>query len=315
MLHIGKIEKIITKNESKNYFTATVTWLDMEGGFYNEASISAQVQISYAHISRSFGFQYFPVPGDVIVCGFLEDGHPIILSCLSTDFYSKIVDNNLYGYYFRKLVQGEYSLKGLQGNEIYLDRVGSLKFISRDQDYKFDVMEHYRKEVSKLSNSQIDIEEEKKKVANYVCKINNEPETSGSFTVDLTKQVQDIIKTEVTIGKVYDKDYKEEQKLNGSSLAVQVIGNKNGEQVFSLKINEEGEIELKRTDDKYNITIDKNGEINISTKQTINMKAPSVEVEGQLKVKDDTGLNTGTFTTFTGTTVMVQNGIVTSIIP
>ena len=103
MLHIGKIEKIIANNTKNNYFTATLTWLDMPGGFYNEASISAQVKISYTHISRSFGFQYYPVPGDVIVCDFLEDGHPIILSFLSADYYNKVIDKNNYGYYFRKI--------------------------------------------------------------------------------------------------------------------------------------------------------------------------------------------------------------------
>lgn len=313
MLHIGKIEKIISNNQKNNYFTATVTWLDMEGGFYNVGSLSAQVKVSYAHISRSFGFQYYPVPGDVIVCGFLEDGHPIIISYLNADYYSKLVGNNAYGYYFRQLVQGEYSLKGLQGNELYLDRVGSVKFITRNQNQTFDVMKQYEDYIKSHSDSKTNIEEEKLQAANYVTALNNNPGQANSFTVDLTKQVKDIVKTEVTIGKVYDKNYKEEQKLNDKSLALQVIGNDDNEQpLFSLKINEEGEIQLKRIDSKYNIAINKNGEISINTTNEIKMKAPIVEVDGQLQVKQGAS---GVFTTYTGTTVMVQKGIVTSIIP
>jgi hypothetical protein len=106
--------------------------------------------------------------------------------------------------------------------------------------------------------------------------------------VDLTKQVKDIVKTEVTIGKVYDKNYKEEQKLNGSSLAVQVIGNDDNEQqLFSLKINEEGEIELKRTDSKYNISIDKDGNI-LLTGVKIQLQADDIILNGEPGVKGNT---------------------------
>lgn len=288
MLHIGKIEKIISNNQKNNYFTATVTWLDMEGGFYNVGSLSAQVKVSYAHISRSFGFQYYPVPGDVIVCGFLEDGHPIIISYLNADYYSKLVDNNAYGYYFRQLVQGEYSLKGLQGNELYLDRVGSVKFITRNQNQTFDVMKRYEDYIKSHSDSKTNIEEEKLQAANYVTALNNNPGQANSFTVDLTKQVKDIVKTEVTIGKVYDKNYKEEQKLNDKPLALQVIGNDDNEQqLFSLKINEEGEIELKRTDSKYNITIDKEGNISLIG-TTIQLQADQIILNGEPGVKGNT---------------------------
>ena len=305
MLRRARIEKVIHNDQHNRFMTVLVTWLDMEGGFYDQESRTGKIFLSYSYISRSFGIQYYPLPGDIVLCGFLIDQQPIVIAFLTTQYYNKMMANNEYGYYFRNIVQGELAIKALQGNELYLDRKGSLKFIARDQSA---LTEDLRKISNKdATNANV--------INNYLTTLNDTGNADLTRTVDLTKQVQDIIKTEVTIGKTYDKDYKEEQKLNGSSLAVQVIGNKNGEQVFSLKINEEGEIELKRTDDKYNITIDKNGEINISTKQTINMKAPSVEVEGQLKVKDDTGLNTGTFTTFTGTTVMVQNGIVTSIIP
>lgn len=317
MLHIGKIEKIIANNTKNNYFTATLTWLDMPGGFYNEASISAQVKLSYAHISRSFGFQYYPVPGDIVVCAFLEDGHPIVLSFLSADYYNKVIDNNNYGYYFRNIVQGEYALKGFKGNEIYIDRVGSLRFITRDQNIVTDVLATYEaNRTEKLSDK------EKLEQKNYIRKFNTD-----NFLVNLETQVENYPKTEVTIGKVYDDKYKEEQLLNDEPIAVQIIGKTNTatkengkvkvdtEETYKIQINTEGEISLGRTDGTYNIFISKEGEISINTESTINVKANIVEVDGQLQVKDETGSNSGVFTTYSGTTVTVQDGIVTKIVP
>lgn len=317
MLHIGKIEKIIANNTKNNYFTATLTWLDMPGGFYNEASISAQVKLSYAHISRSFGFQYYPVPGDIVVCAFLEDGHPIVLSFLSADYYNKVIDNNNYGYYFRNIVQGEYALKGFKGNEIYIDRVGSLRFITRDQNIVTDVLATYEaNRTEKLSDK------EKLEQKNYIRKFNTD-----NFLVNLETQVENYPKTEVTIGKVYDDKYKEEQLLNDEPIAVQIIGKTNTatkengkvkvdtEETYKIQINTEGEISLGRTDGTYNIFISKEGEISINTESTINVKANIVEVDGQLQVKDETGSNSGVFTTYSGTIVTVQDGIVTKIVP
>ena len=159
--------------------------------------------------------------------------------------------------------------------------------------------------------------------------------TKLSSGVDLTKQILDFPKTEVTIGKVYDTEYKEEQKLNDEEIAVQILGKKNTpkyddngnlksveiEEIYKIQINTEGEISIVRKDeeddtkDKFNITISKEGEININTDNTINVKANIVEVDGQLQVKDETGSNSGVFTTYTGTTVTVQDGIITSIVP
>lgn len=288
MLHIGKIEKIITNNTKNNYFTATLTWLDMPGGFYNEASISAQVKISYAHISRSFGFQYYPLPGDVIVCDFLEDGHPIILSFLSADYYNKVIDKNNYGYYFRKLVEGEYALKGLMGNEIYLDRVGSLRFITRDQEIVTDVLKTYEK------NADVKLTEEQKlQQTNYITTINND-----GFIVNLEQQVEDYPKTEVTIGKVFDEDYKEEQKFNDESIAVQIIGKNNTPkydkdgnlekvEIYKVQINVEGEIAIGRTDGKYQITIDKEGNISLQGAK-IQLAAEDIILNGEPGVKGTT---------------------------
>lgn len=290
MLHIGKIEKIIANNTKNNYFTATLTWLDMPGGFYNEASISAQVKISYSHISRSFGFQYYPVPGDVIVCDFLEDGHPIILSFLSADYYNKVIDKNNYGYYFRKLVEGEYALKGLMGNEIYIDRVGSLRFITRDQNIVTDVLKTYEK------NADVKLTEEQKlQQTNYIKNINND-----GFIVNLEQQVENYPKTELTIGKVYDAKYKEEQKLNDESIAVQIIGNNNTatkdskgklkietEELYKIQINVEGEIAIGRMDGKYQITIDKEGNISLQGAK-IQLSAEDIILNGEPGVKGRT---------------------------
>lgn len=296
MLHIGKIEKIITNNTKNNYFTATLTWLDMPGGFYNEASISAQVKISYAHVSRSFGFQYYPLPGDVIVCDFLEDGHPIILSFLSADYYNKVIDKNNYGYYFRKLVEGEYALKGLMGNEIYLDRVGSLRFITRDQEIVTNVLKTYER------NADVKLTEEQKlQQTNYITTINND-----GFIVNLEQQVEDYPKTEVTIGKVFDDEYKEEKKLNDESIAVQILGKTNEfqgndskgnaiietKENYKIQINVEGEISISKNGKdeegndtlKYQISIDKEGNISLQGAK-IQLDAEDIFIGGESSIK------------------------------
>lgn len=306
MLRRARIEKVIHNDHSTKFMTVLVTWLDMEGGFYDSVSRTGKIDLSYSYISRSFGIQYYPVPGDIVLCGFLIDQQPIVISFLVSKYYEKVIHNNAYGYYFRNIVQGELAIKALQGNELYFDRKGSLKFIARNQEQLTEDL----REVSKK-----DVINEKF-MNNYLPILNDSNDADSGRTVDLTKQVKDIIKTEVTIGKVYDKEYKEEIKFNDKSIALQVVGNDNEEkEMFSLKINEEGEISLGRADGKYQINVSKNGDININTENAINLKANIVEVDGLLKVKDETNMNSGVFTTFTGTTVMVENGIVTKIIP
>lgn len=270
MLRRARIEKIIANNERNKYFTALITWLDRDGGFYNEASITAKISLSYGYISRSFGIQYYPVPGDIVLCGFCEDENPVIIAFLSSEYYSKVIKKNKLNYYFRNIVEGEYTIKGLRGNEMYLDRKGSLKFIARDQQIEYQL----QADKTMVLNQD-----------NYIRKLKHEDKNDPvkGTVVDLEKQVADYPKTEVTIGQVYDDKYETEELLNGESLAVKVVGYTNNaetddngnidvttEQTYSLKINTQGELSLARTDGKYNISIDKDGNISLSgTKITI----------------------------------------------
>lgn len=280
MLRRARIEKIIDNDTHNKYFTALITWLDMDGGFYNEASTTAQISLSYSYISRSFGIQYYPVPGDIVLCGFLPDENPIIISFLSTMYYSKVSKSNDFGYFFRNIVQGEYAIKGLRGNEIYIDRIGSLRFITRDQAIE-------QTNLKELMDENKDID-----TKNYITKL--------STGVDLTKQILDFPKTEVTIGKVYDKDYKEEQKLNEESIAVQILGKTNTphyekgelksvdiEETYKIQINVEGEIAIGRVDGKYAINIDKEGNISIAGK-AINLQASRILLDNEPGVKGTT---------------------------
>lgn len=291
MIRRARIEKIIDNNTTNKYFTALITWLDMDGGFYNEASISAQINLGYSYISRSFGIQYYPVPGDIVLCGFLTDETPIIISFLSTMYYSKVTDSNTFGYFFRRLVEGEYAIKGLRGNEIYLDRQGSLRFIIRDQEIE--------QELKNLMDEGYDLN-----LKNYVVKL-----PSG---VDLTKQVLDYPKTELTIGKVFDEEYKEEQKLNDESLAVQIVGKNNTpnyddngnlssvdiEETYKVQINVEGEISISKNGKdeegndtlKYNITIDKEGNISLQGTK-IQLDAQDIFIGGEPGLKGQTLFN------------------------
>lgn len=261
MLRRARIEKVITNNTNNRYFSAIITWLDRDGGMYDEASFTANIQLSYNYISRSFGFQYYPVPGDIILCGFCEEETPVIIAFLTTEYYSKIVNKNLYGYYFRNIVEGEYTIKALQGNEIYFDRKGSLRFITRDQE-KYKDLQNIRTESLNADN--------------YIKVL-----SSG---VDLTKQILDCPKTEVTIGKVFDEEYKEEQKLNEESIALQVIGKKDEEEIYKVQINVEGEISIGRKDEKYQITIDKEGTISLKGTK-IQLDAEDIFIGGESSIK------------------------------
>lgn len=281
MLRRARIEKIINNNTANKYFTALITWLDMDGGFYNEASISAQINLGYSYISRSFGIQYYPIPGDIVLCGFLTDDTPIIVSFLSTMYYSKVTDSNSFGYFFRNIIEGEYAIKGLRGNEFYLDRKGSLRFIARDQEIE-------QTNLKELMDIGEDLE-----IKNYITEL-----PSG---VDLTKQILDYPKTEVIIGKVFDEDYKEEQKFNDESIAVQIIGKNNTpkydkdgnlekvdiEEIYKVQINVEGEIAIGRMDGKYQITIDKEGNISLQGAK-IQLSAEDIILNGEPGVKGRT---------------------------
>lgn len=292
MLRRARIEKIINNNTANKYFTALITWLDMDGGFYNEASITAQISLGYSYISRSFGIQYYPVPGDIVLCGFLSDENPIIVSFLSTMYYSKVTDSNAFGYFFRNIIEGEYAIKGLRGNEFYLDRKGSMRFIVRDQDIE-------QKNLKDLMDVGEDIE-----LKNYITEL-----PSG---VDLTKQVLDYPKTELTIGKVFDEEYKEEQKLNDESVAVQIVGKTNTPQYddkgnlesveiaenYKIQINVEGEISISKNGKdeegndtlKYQISIDKDGNISLQGVK-IQLDAEDIYIGGEPGLKGQTLFN------------------------
>lgn len=300
MLRRARIEKVIHNDHSTKFMTVLVTWLDMEGGFYDSVSRTGKIDLSYSYISRSFGIQYYPLPGDIVLCGFLIDQQPIVISFLVSKYYEKVIHNNAYGYYFRNIVQGELAIKALQGNELYFDRKGSLRFIVRDQEQLTEDL----REVSKK-----DVINEKF-VNNYLPILNDSNDVDSGRTVDLTKQVKDVIKTEVTIGKVYDEEYKEEQKLNDQSIAIQIVGKTNTPQY-----DKDGKLESVNVEETFKIQINVLGEISINTGSDIKVKANTVEVDGQLQVKDETGSNSGVFTTYSGTTVTVQDGIITNIVP
>lgn len=271
MLRRARIEKVITNNTNNRYFSAIITWLDRDGGMYDEASFTANIQLSYNYISRSFGFQYYPVPGDIILCGFCEEDVPVIIAFLTTEYYSKITRDNKFKYYFRNIVEGEYSIKALQGNEIYFDRKGSLRFITRNQN---KTSENLQEVDTKALNSN-----------NYIRTIKHEEEGPNKGTVvDLTKQILDYPQTEVTIGNVFDDEYKEEQKLNNESIAVQVIGKKDEEEIYKVQINIEGEISIGRNDGKYNISIDKEGNISLQGAK-IQLDAEDIFIGGESSIK------------------------------
>ena len=181
-----------------NFMSIAVEWLEWggshDGNFSGKTGI---IKLPSPHISRGHGFLYFPSKGDIVVCGFKIGGYPVVISYLPQDIYNKMMGANEAGYYLRKIQEGEYSLKGKQGNEIYHDRKGSIQIITRDQSQTHDVT----------------IDTGFEKITDTV--------------------VEDNPQTVITIGSVWNKDFKVETlSSEGNSIRVQIEDKSKGTKII-----------------------------------------------------------------------------------
>lgn len=157
-LRYGKIIKIdndlfsnTTDNENAvpntmSFQTLDILWLN------GQNYVSQQVPVPYSYISiQGYGMQYLPSVGDYVIANFLLGGIPLILG------YSKInplenigvlnnnekkIEKNEYGdplsnndnLPFRYIEPGEFNIISLKQAEIYLDKYGNIKLITRKQN-------------------------------------------------------------------------------------------------------------------------------------------------------------------------------------
>lgn len=124
-----------TQSNPNAYFSVKIMWLDrggMDGNFEGHTCI---IPLSYTHIGRGHGLLYKPSKGDIVSCSFRMGGYPVIDKFLPIGNYYNMVNGvDEKGYYHRHLIDsGEYDLKSKMGAEVYLDKMGSLHLLTRDQ--------------------------------------------------------------------------------------------------------------------------------------------------------------------------------------
>lgn len=157
-LRYGKIVKInndlftnITQGEQSipnesSFQTLDIMWLN------GQNYISQQVPVPYSYISiQGYGVQFLPSVGDYVIAAFLIGGLPLILGYSKVnplqnagilDTENKEIKKNNFGdplsnndnLPFRYIEPGEFNIISLKQAEIYLDKYGNIKLITRKQN-------------------------------------------------------------------------------------------------------------------------------------------------------------------------------------
>lgn len=142
----------IAQNNIQNtytYNTVDITWVD------SQPFTSLNVPISYPFISNDgWGIQVKPEIGDTVIAAFLPNSQPQILRFIKRSEFLQLGQTNIndgtqivneygdpikmdgQGAYnpFREIVPGEVSIKSKKEAEMYIDRNGAFKIITRTQD-------------------------------------------------------------------------------------------------------------------------------------------------------------------------------------
>lgn len=275
-----------------NFQTVDVRWID--GKPYTSLNIHINNQISLS----GYGTQMLPDVGDMVIAGFMPGGLPIIIGYMKNMPYrqSGLIDTdnnkqklNDYGdpvpndasgsslsvSPFRQITPGEWQTISKGKAEIYLDKNGAIKLITRKQ-----------------------VESGSKEFGDRLWEI-----SCGENIVD------------ESTGKQKDAELEIKGVQNGFSLSVDKDGNitilNNGN---TITIDKNGKLNLinkKIVIDSDNLKINDNL-CEINTNSTTNVNSPITDVSGLLNVK--TGA-TGVFLTLSGQVVTVMNGIVVNISP
>lgn len=157
-LRYGKIVKInndlftnVTQNEqsipnTSSFQTLDIMWLN------GQNYVSQQVPVPYSYISiQGYGMQYLPSVGDYVIAAFLIGGIPLILGYSKInplnnigvlDNNKKEITKNAFGdplsnndnLPFRYIEPGEFNIISKNQAEIYLDKYGNIKLITRKQN-------------------------------------------------------------------------------------------------------------------------------------------------------------------------------------
>lgn len=154
-VRLGRIEEVLNSREalatdpeaSVDFGKVKITWLDWGGGTTyvpisypscsnpliddNKADISKQSQRK----GVAYGIFHMPSVNDIAICGFRIGGSPIILGYLPHNLYQQTLESNKgsqWGY-IRPIISGEFSKLSKPQAEVYLDRKGAIRLITKDQ--------------------------------------------------------------------------------------------------------------------------------------------------------------------------------------
>jgi len=152
---IIKVDNNLTTNSTKNeinvantngFQTIDISWLT------GQNYVSLQVPLPYSYISRQgYGVQFLPSVGDYVIAYFLPSGLPLILGYSKVnplqnagvlDTENKEIKKNNFGdplsnndnLPFRYIEPGEFNIISKNQAEIYLDKYGNIKLITRKQN-------------------------------------------------------------------------------------------------------------------------------------------------------------------------------------
>lgn len=134
ILDDDKLQSNRNTDNIKAYMSVKIRWIEWGGDDGTFSSATGIIYLSYPHISRGWGSgMYKPSKGDIVHCSFRQGGYAVIDGYLPLGYYNKVKGQDVNGYFFRTLLEGEYSDKSKYGSEIYHDAQGSIHIITRDQ--------------------------------------------------------------------------------------------------------------------------------------------------------------------------------------
>jgi hypothetical protein len=118
------------------YGRVKLRWLDAT------AEHNGDIEVSTTWVSWLFGSGIFYMPnvGDILICDYRGGNYPVVVGSLPFNYdqmVSNLDENDLVRVPFghvRKLVSGEYLIKSNKQAEIYLDRAGNVRLLTKGQD-------------------------------------------------------------------------------------------------------------------------------------------------------------------------------------
>lgn len=231
-----------------NYNTVDITWLD------GQPYTSVNVPLSYPFVSNEgWGFQVKPEIGDTVIAAFMPNSRPLILRFIKRaellqlgqlntntgmpilDQYGDPLPMEGKGAYkpFREIEPGEISIKSKAKSEIYQDKNGAIKFITRTQgeetqrnqeiSFGSSIVEDANQEIKKDSDGNLITYEHKDIQSGYKKIISS----NGNFTIqnngwEITFNSNDMMTIKNTEGDILsiDKGTITLKNKNGDSIEI-----------------------------------------------------------------------------------------------